>query len=306
MSEPIKAPASTVDHSSRIGLGTAQFGLNYGISNLTGKTPIKDVTEILQYCFQNNISTIDTAHTYGDSEQAIGLGFNSKLFDVITKTIPTFQKEIRSDQIKIVCDGVFESLRRLRLDRLYGLLVHHCEDLANPGGDLLFKSLNEIKSKGFLSKIGVSVYSIEEIEFILENYEVDLIQIPMNVFDQRLLRSGMLQRIKNSGIEIHVRSAFLQGVVFMEPKNLPLKMANHSVHLTNFQLAIQKLGISPISACLAFLMQQPEIDKVICGVNSLSQLKELIETASILPLIDRKFFDTLAVEDENFLNPSNW
>ena len=108
MNELIKTPKSTVDHSSRIGLGTAQFGLDYGISNLTGQTPIDHVTEILKYCCHSNITTIDTANTYGNSEQAIGLAANSKLFDVVTKTIPTFKKEIRSDHIKMVCDGVFE------------------------------------------------------------------------------------------------------------------------------------------------------------------------------------------------------
>ena len=306
MNELIKAPMSNVDNSKRIGLGTAQFGLNYGISNFTGQTPVDHVTEILRYCCQKNIKTIDTAHTYGNSEKAIGLAGNSKQFDVVTKTIPTFKKEIRSDDIKVVCDGVFESLRRLNLDRLHGLLVHHCDDLANPGSDLLFRSLSDLKSKGFFSKIGVSVYSAEEIEFVLENYDLDLIQIPMNVFDQRLLHSGTLQRIKNSGLEVHVRSAFLQGVVFLEPKNLPHKIAKHSVHLTNFQLAINNLGVSPITACLAFLMQQPEIDKVICGVNSLTQLTKLIETVSVLPIIEKDFFDSLAVYDESFLNPSNW
>ena len=306
MSKSFKSKRSTLDHSSRIGLGTAQFGLDYGISNITGQTPIDSVTEILKYCFQNNITTIDTAHTYGNSEQAIGRACYSKLFDVVTKTIPTFKKEIRSDHIKIVCDGVFESLRRLGLDRLHGLLVHHCDDLVNPGGDLLFRKLSELKSEGFFSKIGVSVYSANEIDFVLKNYDLDLIQIPMNIFDQRLLHAGSLQRFKKLGIEVHVRSAFLQGIVFMESKNLPNNIANHSVHLTNFQRAINILGVSPTTACLAFLMQQPEIDKVICGVNSLFQLSELIETVSVLPLIEKDFFDSLAVDDESFLNPSNW
>jgi len=295
-----------VNHKSRLGLGTVQFGLDYGISNLIGQTPIESVTDILDFASKNSITTLDTAHTYGDSEQVIGLTGDSKQFEVVTKTIPIFKKEVSSNDIKIVCNGVFESLKRLKLDQLDGLLVHHCDDLKKVGGGSLFRSLSDLKSQSLFLKMGVSVYSAEDIDFVLKNYDLDLIQIPMNVFDQRLLHSGALQRIKNSGIEVHVRSAFLQGVVFMDPKNLPHNLSKHSVHLTKFRRAIKALNVAPATACLAFLMQQPEIDKVICGVNSLSQLTGLIENVSRLPIIEKSFFDSLWVDDDSFLNPSNW
>jgi len=128
----------------------------------------------------------------------------------------------------------------------------------------------------------------------------------MNIFDQRLLQSGMLKRLNIAGIEVHVRSAFLQGIVFMKPNELPENLSKHSKYLNNFISLTKELNISPLAACLDFLMLQPEINKVICGVNSLSQLQQLIGTVLTLPGLDKTFFDTIAVNDDNFLNPSNW
>ena len=291
---------------NRIGLGTVQFGMDYGISNLSGQTPIESVNEILQFASRNKIIMVDTAHSYGNSEQVIGLSAHRQYFDIVTKTIPTNARIIGPEQINKVCAGVYESLRRLRIDRLYGLLLHHSDDLTVDGGEALYRSLTDMKSQGIFSKIGVSVYSAEEVEFILKYYDIDLIQIPMNIFDQRFLHSGMLQRLKNSGIEIHVRSAFLQGIVFMQPEDLPYKLSNHASHLKKFRHVINELNISPIAACLAFLMKQPEVDKVICGINSLHQLVELVEVVASLPLIEKSIFDSFVVNDESFLNPTKW
>ena len=126
----------------KIGLGTVQFGLNYGISNQSGKTPKEEVYKILQCASDNNITSIDTAHTYGNSEDILGCCMINKRFNVVTKTIPTFKAKISDLNIKDVTDGIFESIRRLRIDMLDGLLVHHCNDLMVDGGDALYMRLN--------------------------------------------------------------------------------------------------------------------------------------------------------------------
>ncbi|MDA9155701.1 aldo/keto reductase [Methylophilaceae bacterium] len=291
----------------KLGLGTVQFGLDYGISNLSGQTSTQGVKEILQCALQNNITTIDTANTYGTSEEAIGLFNNDSLaYNIVTKTIPINKEIIHLDDLKIVRDGVAQSLKRLKQNRLYGLLLHHADDLKSKNGKLLYSILNEYKADGVFSKIGVSVYSAEQIDFVLDHFEIDLIQLPMNVFDQRLIHSGALKRLQKYGVEIHVRSAFLQGLVFMDDKKLPNHLQCYSSHLTEFHRIVKKLGCSPASASLAFLMQQPEIDKVICGVNSLIQFQELIDTVSALPNIEKDVFDAIGFDDVSFLNPSNW
>jgi len=291
----------------KLGLGTVQFGLDYGVSNFSGQTSIESVEDILKCALQNNIKTIDTANTYGTSEEAIGLFNNDSLaYNIVTKTIPINKEIIDLDDLKIVRDGVTQSLKKLRQNQLYGLLLHHADDLKAKNGKLLYQILREYKADGVFSKIGVSVYSSEQIDFVLDNFEIDLIQIPMSVFDQRLLHSGSLKRLKKAGVEIHVRSAFLQGLVFMNAQKIPNNLQRYSSHLSKFHGIVKELGVSPASASLAFLMQQPAIDKVICGVNSLVQFQELINTVSALPNIEKGVFDAIGLDDVSFINPSNW
>jgi aryl-alcohol dehydrogenase-like predicted oxidoreductase len=291
----------------KLGLGTVQFGLDYGVSNFSGQTATADVREILQCALLNDIKTIDTASTYGTSEDVIGKFNNdNQTYNIVTKTIPIGKKEIQTGDLQKVRSGVLTSLKRLKQDWLYGLLFHHANDLKAKNGDVLYRCISDFKSDGIVLKIGVSVYSLEDIDFILSHFDIDLIQIPMNVFDQRLLHCGALKRLQKAGVEIHVRSAFLQGLVFMDPKDLPDNFQRYSGHISKFHEVINQLGISPAGASLAFLMQQPEIDKVICGVNSLKQFQDLIKTVSNLPDVENDIFDGFVIDDELFLNPSNW
>ena len=291
----------------KIGLGTVQFGLDYGVSNFSGQTPLSGVKDILQCASQNNITTIDTANTYGTSEEAIGLFHSFTLTQrIVTKTIPINKNIIDLGDLKIVRDGVMQSLKRLKRNQLYGLLLHHVADLKAKNGAFLYRCVSDFKSDGIVSKIGVSVYSAEDIDFILSEFDVDLIQIPMNVFDQRLLQSGTLKSLQKAGVEIHVRSAFLQGLVFMDARELPKNLKKYSGHVSQFHEVLNELGVSPAAASLAFLMQQPEIDKVICGVNSLGQFQDLIKIVSNLPDIEKDVFDSFAIDDDSFLNPSKW
>ena len=290
----------------RLGLGTVQFGLDYGVSNNIGQTTQDEVYKILQYAFENNITTIDTANTYGNSEDVLGHSTLNKNFNIISKTIPILKSKIKTSDIKLVTNGIFESLRKLRINRLDGLLVHHCQDLIVDGGNSLYRRLSELKNENIFLKLGVSAYSGEEIDFVLNNYDIDIIQIPMNVFDQRLLKSGTLKKLKEAGVEVHVRSAFLQGLALMSPQELPDKLFKFSLHLEKFHSLTKEMKISPLAACLAFLMQQTEINKVIFGVNSLKQLQQLIQTVLNLPWVDLKVFDAISINDINLLNPSKW
>ena len=166
--------------------------------------------------------------------------------------------------------------------------------------------LQKLKFDGLVANIGTSVYSITEINFILDNFDIDLIQVPMNVFDQRLLHAGILAKLKKRGIEIHARSAFLQGVVFMDAKDLPNRLRPFKHHIMKFHNLIKDSDLTPIEACLSFLMQQKEIDKIICGINSLYHFKQILNVVRYLKPVDKKVFDSLVVDDINFLNPSKW
>lgn len=295
------------NYINKLGLGTVQFGLDYGISNLSGKTSLDNVKSILSCAAENKINTIDTASTYGASEEVIGLSKSQdQSFDIITKTIPIKKEIINSYDLKVVENGITQSLKRLNEDRAYAILLHDADDLRAQNSQQLFNILKRFRDNGRFLKIGVSVYNAEQIDFILDNFSIDIIQIPMNVFDQRLIKCGALKRLKNLGIEVHVRSAFLQGLVFMNDEDLPINFKKYSKYLTNFKTKVNELKVSRMSACLSFLMQQEEVDKVICGVNSLIQFNELIETVSALPYIEMQNFDNFALDDVIFLNPANW
>ena len=295
------------DYTHKLGLGTVQFGLEYGISNTHGQTSLDEVKDILKCAADHNITTIDTAHLYGNSEEAIGQSLPSNHdFKIVTKTIPIKKDTISEEDITTVKTGIDESLNRLQQKQLDGLLLHHSDDLKSKNAGTLYEALVEYKSKGIINKIGISAYNSEQIDFTLENFDIDLIQIPMNIFDQRLLTSGTLKKLKQKNIEIHVRSAFLQGVIFMQPKQLPSTLKPLAPYLQKFLDLAQELNQPPEAVALAFLIQQEEIDKIICGINSCEQFQTLITHTGNLPAINPELFNSFAINDTPLINPANW
>jgi aryl-alcohol dehydrogenase-like predicted oxidoreductase len=296
------------DHDvSKLGLGTVQFGSDYGISNTAGQTSSKDVKDILAEAMKQGITTIDTAHLYGNSEEVLGKSLPSDyVFDVITKTTPVKRAEILPEDIEAVKNGFEESLRRLGKNNIYGLLLHHADDLKSSNAEALYGYLSQVREEGRVKKIGVSVYDNDQIDYILDRFKIDLIQIPMNIFDQRLLRSGALDRLKKQNIEIHVRSVFLQGVVFMEPEGLPAHLQGLSRPVEHLRALAERHDTNVASVALAFLAGNENVDKIICGVDNLKQFKDLIKSLSSLPEIEKTLFSSLAVDDPKLVNPAEW
>lgn len=295
------------NYISKIGLGTAQFGIDYGVSNKNGITPLQEVETILSQAVDNGITMLDTAYLYGTSEKILGQTMNAEhSLNIVTKTLPIKKEEITKQDIKVVINGFKTSLQRLRKNSLYGILIHHADDLKSKNAGLLYKSLLKLKTEGKVNKIGVSVYDNEQIDYILDRFSIDLIQIPMNVFDQRLLKTGALKKLKAHDVEIHVRSAFLQGVVFMTSENLPPKLRGLNQPLTRFHALVKNAKTTPTSAALAFLLQHNEIDKIICGVNNSRQFNALIKNITNLTEFESTLFSSLSVDDVQLINPIHW
>ena len=275
----------------KLGIGSAQFGLNYGISNENGKTPLEEVKEILSFASENKIKLIDTAAAYGNSEEILGecMEFINEA-RVVTK--------ISGQNMLFNIDS---SLRQLKIDKVYGLLLHSFKDL----NDATYSDMLKIKKIGKAEKIGVSVYNEDEVEFIMKNYDIDIIQLPLNLFDRRLIDNGQLRKLKNKKIEIHIRSAFLQGLVFMNPSDLPSYFSPIKNMLLDFHKALRVKGISIEAACLCFLKQFNEIDYIICGVNNLEQFKNIFKAFNT-NFEDLNFLKAFRIEQENILNPSLW
>jgi len=290
----------------KLALGTVQFGMTYGIKNKHGKTPLSQVSKILETAYNNNITFLDTAFSYGESEKALGssLGEGGRDWKIVTKT-PHFSKDIISDvEINYFVESFNTSLLNLGKERVYALMIHACDDLFKVGGERLFNELEKLKLSGLVDKIGVSVYKEQQVESLLNNFDIDIIQVPINVFDQRLLIGGHLERLKERKVEIHARSVFLQGLLLMPLKSIPLYFEPIIQKLYKFDRMALELSTDRLSLALKFVNNVKEIDKIVVGVDSVFQLKQIID--SIKTGLEPVEFDELIVNDSRFINPSFW
>jgi len=288
----------------KIVLGTAQFGLDYGISNKQGKTHRKNIPDILNYAHKNRINFLDTALSYGNSEEVIGSIRSTQAWNIVTKTKNFKNKLINNDDANELRRSFEQSLVKLNRDRVYGLLMHDCNDLFKPGGEKLFKEMKCIRSLGNAKKIGASVYNIDQIYQLLDSYDIDIIQLPINIFDQRLIKFNVLEKIKELNIEIHARSVFLQGLLLLPLDDVPSYFSQIKNQLENFTIRAKELSLSKLELALAFVQSINEIDKIVIGINSLGQLYEIINSTNVrLNIFD---FESFSVENQKIIDPSQW
>lgn len=284
----------------KIGLGTVQFGLAYGVSNSAGRTPPAEVSKILRLAGDEGIELVDTASAYGDSEEALGEAGVSG-FRVVTKTPGSGAARLDPDRLERT---LTESLDKLRLPAVYGLLGHNADDLIGRGGEQLMARMQALRAAGLVEKIGASVYNGAQIDVLLDRCDFDLIQVPFSLLDQRLLHSGHLARLKRRGVEIHARSVFLQGLLLMAPGALAPFFAPVRAHLQACRDRLDALGVSPLEAALSFIRGVGEIDVALCGVNDCAQLRQICAATNGAGVLDTAA--SYALGEEMFLNPANW
>ena len=271
--------------SEKLGLGTVQFGLPYGISNNAGQTTSDEVGKILETAKAYKVEVLDSASAYGNSENVLGQN-DLSCFKMISKFMPP-QDESISIQLE-------NSLKILGLNSLYGYLAHRPGEIFKDPGQ--WKELQKFKDTGKVQKIGFSLNEPEELaQLLAKNFFPDLVQVPFNYFDRRF--ETAVKELKNRGCEIHTRSAFLQGLFFMDPQKLDDFFNEVKPIIANLQ---EKKPLN--GALLKFVLEKSYIDKVIIGVENERQLMQNIEnldTSSSLPELERKISD-------NILIPSKW
>ena len=288
----------------KIALGTAQFGMDYGLSNTHGKTDKYEVSKILQYAYDYGISLIDTASSYGDSEKILGEVITNYYCKLVTKTPHFSDSYIDNSHVVKLKESFHQSLFNLKQKDIYGLLLHSCDDLLKPGGDLLFQEMEDLKSMGVVKKIGVSLYNSEQIDIVLSKFNIDLVQLPINIFDQQLLIGGWLDKLKDYDVEIHARSAFLQGLLLMTNDLVPPYFFPIKKNLEAFYKSAKELSLSQLELALGYVMGVSEIDQVVVGVNTVEQLKEIIKATQVQ--INPMEFSDISINDPAFTNPSFW
>jgi aryl-alcohol dehydrogenase-like predicted oxidoreductase len=245
------------------------------------------------------VDTLDTAIGYGDSEARLGEAGVAD-WRIVTKLPP-----VPSDCADVpgwCVTMVAASLQRLRVSRLYGLLMHRAADLAGPRQEAVISGLRRLKETGRVAKTGVSVYSPDELQAVLGSGVIDLVQLPLNVLDRRFLQAGYLSTLRRRGIEVHVRSVFLQGLLLLPADARPARFARWSRQLGAWDSWLAEQPLSALEACLAFAFSQPDVDGVVVGVDSLAHFDQILGAArggAVAP-------PYVASTDPDLINPSRW
>lgn len=224
--------------TNKLILGTVQFGLDYGINNTLGKPTTQTIKNILDTAYANNISVLDTAEAYGNSQERIGEYHKNALhkFEIITK----FSSAI-TNLPENITERVKHNINILNIDRLYCYMFHSYNDFNTHFSD--FKTeLLALQQKGIIYKLGVSVYTNAELEAVLNSPEIQVIQLPFNLLDNHSKRGDILEKAQRNGVEIHTRSAFLQGLFFKTVQALPKKLESLKPYLETIE-NIKKKGI---------------------------------------------------------------
>ena len=284
----------------KLAIGTAQFGLSYGVANSNGQVELQEIANIIYYAKSLGLDTIDTAIAYGKSEENLGLvGVNS--FKVISK-LPGVS-DSSENLSSLVKQSLQDSLSRLKIPRLYGFLLHRPQALLEYKGNELYQALVKLKDDGLVEKIGISIYNTSELDDLIPGFKFDLVQSPYNILDRRLETTGWLSRLKDSGIEVHTRSVFLQGLLLMNSKDRPSYFNAWDFLFDTWHNWLDEQHITPLQGCLNLALLNNEIDRVVVGVESLSQLQEILAattTATVVPP------DILGCNDPNLINPARW
>ena len=288
----------------KIGLGTVQFGMKYGVLGNGKRVDSSDIGEILDIALNHSNMILDTSPAYGDSEQQLGSYDSIRQFRCVTKTPTRSHKCSDNLNISQIFSCFNNSLASMKIASAYGLLVHDCRDLLCDDGEILFDFLLSLKDRGLTKKIGVSVYLPEEAEAILRRFDIDILQVPLSPLNQSFLAGNFLDAISGTGVEIHARSVFLQGVLLAPYGSLPDKFSSlNNAHQRFLDCAVE-LGLTPLSLAMNFVLGQSSVQTVLVGVQSLSQFCSILKidaNPTSIPDVPH-----LHLADGAWNNPSQW
>lgn len=289
-----------INWNKKLILGTVQFGLDYGIKNTGGQISEADVFHILDQAYANEILFLDTAAAYGNSEERIGKYLNSNP-DVNFKIITKFDLKENNSPI----ESLEKSLEKLKTNKIDTIMFHNFDDFIKQKSEDI---LSLIKLKGIkFDRLGISVYTNEQIQKICKLQLFEVVQLPFNAFDNQIYRSEYITLLKENNIEVHTRSVFLQGLFFMETDKIPNKIKPLLKNLFTLQQIANKYQVSIEALALQYALSIPDIDNVLMGVDSLEQLKSNLNNVSLK--IDYKAFEEIndiIVQEVELLNPAKW
>lgn len=287
-----------------LSLGCAQFGMNYGFTNTRGKVGQDEVGEIIDLAIKNNIHSFDTAQSYGNSEKVLGKFLpKSKDIKIMTKFLNTKKNFYEAKDINSWENNFQKSLSNLKTHKIDSFLIHNTKDLKNKGKEILEEWLDSLIERKLVNRLGISIYTSSDLDNIsLKRFS--LIQMPISLYDQRIIRNKTCQELFNRDISIHARSIFFQGLLFINHKKWP-KVISEKFKLHHFRLLNQLSKESILEYTLNFINNYKFIESALIGVTSLEELKQIITIKNNLNLIKKDFFD-FAWDNDHDLDPRLW
>jgi aryl-alcohol dehydrogenase-like predicted oxidoreductase len=287
--------------ASRLALGSAQFGSIYGVTNSEGVPSDFELAQLLEVARENGIDVVDTAPVYGNCEERLGrIGLHG--MKIVTKI--SGLASVPVDQIsRWMVEQVGRSLDRLRLSSLYSVLLHETDVLQDPQREQIVEGLQEILTQGLSSKVGLSVYYPEELMRQSELLKGALVQVPANLFDRRFLGVAVQPPAVPAELEVHARSAFLQGLLLQAPCDLPPRFRSWLPLFTSFSKWCELHNTDRMTACLAIFALHPRITRVVVGVAKASQLREVV--SAFARSLNTPVFPE-STGDEDLLIPMKW
>ncbi len=302
---------------SRLGIGTVQFGLDYGINNPKGKVPFSEILKIFDLAAQYGVNLIDTSRFYGTSEKNIGLALEKlglrKSFVICTKLDISKNYKEKSDKeiLKEVDDTLAKSLESLKVEKIPIYLLHLPEHRTFRDG-LIWNFLQEKQSEGLIGHLGVSIaYGPKEALDALQDPVTEALQIPFNIFDQRWRNSGFFEEVNKISRELALftRSSYLQGLLVMRMEDVPpeLNAAKEYKHVLN-EIA-GELSMSVKELALRYVFSVESITSTIVGIDSSPQFEEnlsIYNDGKLNPSVMRKIESAFQNIPENIVNPVFW
>ena len=282
-------------------IGTAQFGLDYGISNRSGQVSVDEAKNIIAAGKKRGVNHFDTAPAYGNCEIILREVLCQKA-TITTKVQPRqdwssnvsewLEKSVQHSQV---------SLGNLKIDEL---LFHRASDLINCPRNELSMAIKKLKSSGVIEKIGVSIYDFEDIDYITKYYDIDIIQVPYNIFDRRLISENWLSKLKQKNIRVDVRSIFLQGLLLLDP-------VKRNKYFREWDFLWKKIEdwqkinpkISKLDLCVQFVKQTSNIDNLVIGTQTSSEFHQVMDAYEARKVIE---FPSTICCDTRLIDPSKW
>ena len=288
-----------IERQNKLVLGTAQFGSKYGVTN-NNYIGVKEGRKIFDFCYKNNVREIDTAIDYSGSEKILG-SLDLKDFKIATK-LPKLISQVNNYE-RWINDEISSSLKKMNLTFFDTLYLHNPRDILGENGLEIYKILKNLKSKQIIKNIGISVYTPKTMLEIINKYQIDIVQFPFNVFDNRFNTELIISELEKKSIKVYLRSIFLQGLLITNSKNHHAYFQKWKPLFIRWETWLYQNNLTAIDVCLNYVLSNFKDAKIILGVSSLEELTEIINSdKNNMPVVP----NDIICDDLELIDPRKW